>query len=329
MLVPEHWAEAKQTLFLEPESKSGQRTIKRYGWSDDSQQAAQRHAERRVAEAVERLKSGRDVLKREPRVAYNGGDGIPIREEIVERHCETIITRNSYGALCLNTPNIFFADIDTESHPGCVYYIATFGVSFVSLFALAHRFEIVGAFWLILFGSLILSALFGSSLHAIQNWFRGTPKQWALKRIERAAAARHDWSMRVYETPNGYRVLVTHRTFDPRSDLVREFSRDVAADPVYVRMCFNQNCFRARITPKPWRIGISSPVRPPGGVWPIRPDRLNERQQWVDQYDERRRNHAACRLVAQFGGMQACANAVDVQRVHDSHCQAEAGLPLA
>jgi len=36
---------------------------------------------------------------------------VPIREEIVSRHGDTIITRNSYGARCLNTPNALFADI--------------------------------------------------------------------------------------------------------------------------------------------------------------------------------------------------------------------------
>jgi hypothetical protein len=37
---------------------------------------------------------------------YNGAAGVPIREEIVGRHGETVITRNSYGARCLNMPNV-------------------------------------------------------------------------------------------------------------------------------------------------------------------------------------------------------------------------------
>ena len=43
---------------------------------------------------------------REPRMPYNGAAGVPIREEIVGRHGETVITRNSYGARCLNMPNV-------------------------------------------------------------------------------------------------------------------------------------------------------------------------------------------------------------------------------
>lgn len=329
MIVPEYWAESQQTIFLEPESRSGQRTVKRFGWSDESQQAAQDHADQRVAEAIEHVRSGQSVFTREPRVAYNGGDGIPIREEIVERHGDNVITRNSYGALCLNTPNVLFADIDINPHPGCLHYIVAFVLSFAVLFALAHQFELAGAFWLVLFASLILATVLGSTLQTIQNWIRGTPKQWAMKRIQRAADDRRDWSMRVYETPNGYRILVTHTTFDPRGEPAREFFQALSADPVYVRMCFNQNCFRARVTAKPWRIGISSPARPRGGVWPVHPDRLAERQQWINDYDHRRRNHAACHLVAQLGGRRTCTEALDVQRIHDSYCDAESDRPLA
>jgi hypothetical protein len=37
---------------------------------------------------------------------------MPIREEVVAQHGETAITRNAYGSLCLNTPNMLFADVD-------------------------------------------------------------------------------------------------------------------------------------------------------------------------------------------------------------------------
>jgi hypothetical protein len=30
----------------------------------------------------------------------------------VSRHDHAIVTRNSYGPLCLNTPNVLFADLD-------------------------------------------------------------------------------------------------------------------------------------------------------------------------------------------------------------------------
>ncbi|MEQ1893799.1 MAG: hypothetical protein ABL998_14750, partial [Planctomycetota bacterium] len=33
-------------------------------------------------------------------------EGVPIREEIVSEHDAAVITRNGYGARCLNTPNV-------------------------------------------------------------------------------------------------------------------------------------------------------------------------------------------------------------------------------
>jgi hypothetical protein len=37
---------------------------------------------------------------------------MPIREEVVSRFPHAVITRNRYGSLCLNTPNVLFADVD-------------------------------------------------------------------------------------------------------------------------------------------------------------------------------------------------------------------------
>jgi hypothetical protein len=76
--------------------------------------AAQVNADERAQEALQRLLSGEKLPRREPKVPYNGGEGVPIREEIVSRHGETIITRNSYGARCLNTPNVLVADVDFQ-----------------------------------------------------------------------------------------------------------------------------------------------------------------------------------------------------------------------
>lgn len=52
--------------------------------------------------------------------------------------------------------------------------------------------------------------------------------------------------------------MVLHRTFDPLDAAVSKCFQALGADPTYVRMCRNQRCFRARVSPKPWRIGIES-----------------------------------------------------------------------
>ena len=37
-----------------------------------------------------------------------GGIGLPIREEVLARNGDDVITRNSYGARCLNEPDVLF-----------------------------------------------------------------------------------------------------------------------------------------------------------------------------------------------------------------------------
>lgn len=110
MLVPQFWAQGR----IQHRESGRQITIRRFGWSDASQFDAQALADARAAEAMQRWLSGGSVAQREPKVPYNGAQGVPIREEIVSRHGETIVTRNSNGARCLNSPNTLFVDIDYE-----------------------------------------------------------------------------------------------------------------------------------------------------------------------------------------------------------------------
>lgn len=55
-----------------------------------------------------------NLTRRERKTPYNGADGVPIREEVVAKNGEAVLTRNSYGALCLNTSEVLFIDVDNE-----------------------------------------------------------------------------------------------------------------------------------------------------------------------------------------------------------------------
>ncbi len=100
MLVPKFWAEAR----LQSKQNGKQVTVRRFGWSNESVDAATQHANERAADALRRILSGEDLPRRDRKVAYNGAEGLPIREEILAAYGETVVTRNSYGAHCLNTP---------------------------------------------------------------------------------------------------------------------------------------------------------------------------------------------------------------------------------
>jgi hypothetical protein len=110
MIVPEYWVRARG------QGRSGRRqvTVHRYGWSDTSLVDATKMAETRVDEALQQILAGARLERRESLGVYNGADGVPIREEVVSRSGASVISRNSYGARCLNTPDVLFADIDFE-----------------------------------------------------------------------------------------------------------------------------------------------------------------------------------------------------------------------
>src|SRR3954471_3589110 len=113
MLIPKFWAEGR----VQARTAQKQVTVRRFGWSDESQAAAQAIADARAREALARILSGETLPRRELKRAYNGSEGVPIREEIVASYGDTVLTRNSYGAVCLNTPSVLFADIDFSEQP--------------------------------------------------------------------------------------------------------------------------------------------------------------------------------------------------------------------
>lgn len=327
MIVPRFWAEAILTDKVNRKSV----TIRRFGWSDSSQDDAQSSARDRAGEAMSRFLSGEKVDRREPRVAYNGAEGVPIREEIVSTMGDTIITRNLYGARCLNTPDVLFADVDYQDNPSIKLWIATTLVLFAGTFGLLRylNFSLASSIPL----GLVLAMLFGNALvYRLDSllWrLRGGREKHALGRI-RAFLGRHpDWHVRVYRTPAGMRLLVLHKLFDPADVEVAGFFESLGTDPLYQRMCLNQRCFRARVSAKPWRIGIASHMKPRPGVWPIHLDRMPQRQLWVDQYEQVASQYAACDFLDEIGGGTEHPKAREVRSLHDQLCRVGCSLPIA
>lgn len=326
MIVPQYWAEAR----VQHRAEGRQVTLRRFGWSDESQAHAQAHADARATEALQRLLAGDPKLpRREPKLPYNGAQGVPIREEIVARHGNTIITRNAYGARCLNTPDVLFADIDFAERP-------TWRLTLTVVALLLALAVVVG--WLIAsrglgIGLAVAALLFGHQvarwLHAASLSMHGGAEQQALQRVRRFSSAHPDWALRVYRTPSGLRVLATHRLFSPDEPAVAECLAALGADPLYTRMCLNQHCFRARVSAKPWRIGIAEHMKPRPGVWPVAPERLPARQAWIERYETAAAGHAACRFVERLGSTAAHVDALAVQALHDELCGALGTRPLA
>lgn len=325
MIVPQFWAEGRRRIRV----RGRQFTIRRFGWSDVGQSEAQAHAEARVQEAIEQVRRGIALSRRDHKVSYNGAEGIPIREEIVERFGETVITRNSYGARCLNTPRIMFLDIDRDrSKPtGCYVGFLFLIAIVVGLYGLSKGDHQLIAASALGFLVLLVFTRLVRKLRSRAEDNGSEPRMLAT--IQRFLESRPDWKIRVYRTPNGLRLLVMHRTFDPRSPEAEEAYRELDVDPIYAMMCRNQNCFRARVSPKPWRIGIREHLRPRPGVWPINPDRLPERREWVANYEAIASNFASCQLITEMGFGTTHPEAETVRLLHDRLCRALDDRPMA
>lgn len=324
MIIPRYWSGATA------KEKLGRRqfTLKRFGWSDIDEQHAHQHAQTRLDDALATLRSQGDVRRIDHKVPYNGAEGIPIREEIVEMHDDAVISRNSYGALCLNTADVFFADVDFETspRPGLGFYVfvtlAVFAVFLGWWFQSGIAFSI-GAL-VAVFGTAALARKLSAGLLRLQG---GVEKK-AMTRIERVSKRHPELHLRVYRTPLGLRVLLMNDTYAAASEQAQRLLRELGSDPVYMEMCLNQQCFRARVSPKPWRIGLSRMTVT--GVWPVSADRLPARQAWVSAYERKAGHYASCRFLCDMGARKVSPRAEQVRRVHDHLCRAhDSRLELA
>ncbi len=319
MLVPEFWAEYKQAV----QHNGRKATIKRFGWSDISLQDAEQHAAKRFQEAFEKFKANEKIKRLEPKLAYHADDGVPIREEIIKRFDDIVITRNSYGALCLNTPDVLFGDIDFPEISD-----SKSGIIFLTLLVISCILVFVLGMSKLLFLSLLLTPVF-SYIYTKFIFKKPDYETEHLESIKSIVAQHPEWRIRVYKTPNGYRILALHQLFDPQSDEAIKFNKEFNTDPLYRTLCINQNCFRARVSPKPWRIGISNRLKPRPGVWPIAAENMPRRLEWVNHYENKAKDFASCKFLMELGEGKVNEKALSVQKIHDDYCHAMNDRPIA
>src|SRR5690349_19321500 len=107
MNIPKYWAKSVGT------ASGNQQTYRLtiWQWSDLSREDAQRKADARVNELVQKAQAGADLQR------YPYGQR-PLREEIIQVIADSagrqvgVMTRNTYGAQVLNAANAMFIDID-------------------------------------------------------------------------------------------------------------------------------------------------------------------------------------------------------------------------
>ncbi|MCP3982745.1 MAG: hypothetical protein GY723_00055 [bacterium] len=161
----------------------------------------------------------------------------------------------------------------------------------------------------------------------LRGWFGG-PKtgqdEPILARIDAYTQQHPRVGLRLYRTANGFRCLATHRVYEPGSRDATELLEALGSDPLYVRLCAAQQCFRARLTPKFWR--CRAPRPPSRYPWASAEEERAYRA-WQSDYEDRIRGYSTCAWVGSFGSPRIDR---EVQRILDLHdrvaCNGDAPL---
>jgi hypothetical protein len=152
------------------------------------------------------------------------------------------------------------------------------------------------------------------------------PEAAILERVRTALRGAAGASFRIYRTAAGFRVLATDPPFEPDSARARELLAAAGADPHFVRLCEVQRCFRARLTPKPERLGLA---RPPA-TWPRETEAERSAfADWLRIYEAKSAHRAVCRLVDSAGFGRVHEEIAPLLAIHDGECRVGSDLPLA
>jgi hypothetical protein len=261
-------------------------------WSFTSVEEAQRLANEAAQQLAARISEGNF-----PPHHQNYYPGRPFREQILREIKNAndeiigVVTRNSYGCLVLNTPRVMFVDVDLPEPK-------------------AHS---VGLF----------KKLFGKpETTQPQNNLQDA----AVAKAEAWARSNANWSWRIYRTRAGLRLLATHALFDPETAVSNGVFEALGADPLYRQLCKSQKCFRARLTPKPWRCGVRrKPER-----WPWLDKKSEAKfQKWQVQYQSESESWATCELIRVVGDTRIQSDVQQIVTIHDEATRAGSKLNLA
>lgn len=263
-----------------------------WGWSFKDIEEAKKNALDRLNKIVAKYNKN-ETLKKGYYVEN------PLREEIIEelKHGDNaiaLLTRNRYGALVLNTGNVLFADIDfPEKKQGTM------------------------GFW---------KAFFATSRGWAKPEYDPQAREQAMQRVREWMGKNATKSLRIYMTAGGLRLLFTDKLYDPKSEETLAIFEQLGTDPLYVKLTSQQECFRARLTPKPWRCEYFGPP----SQFPF-PDKLTEEKyrRWEKEYVDVCEDYSTCKLVGQFGTKSSIPEIELVINIHDKYCLNEKAKELA
>jgi hypothetical protein len=258
-----------------------------WGWSMSSAAEALEVAQERMRSALASIRAGTRVGGYYPRVPLRE----PILDElVVDGEQVFVVTRNRYGAQVLNTDRLLIADVDLPD--------------------------------------------LGSSGGLLRRMFRRPADPTAeppavVERLDTLAewARTHpSLGVIVYRTASGLRVFVTGVAEPATSAQGDQILAELGADPIYRELCRAHGTFRARLTPKPWRLPH---FKAPQGSWPFVDGEAERRfQRWLAAYEAAAIEYAVCRRLSDHGPAPSTLEA-EIIRLHDDRTRVGVALPLA
>jgi hypothetical protein len=296
MLIPRYWHLEEG----EAESPRGEGIpFAVWRWSVSSVDEARDRAREAARQLIQRIQSGEPLPQH-----YQYGDR-PLREEILEElergepeKPSGVITRNHYGSLILNTEQLAFIDVDLPA---------------------PRRTNFVSRWWARLWGKEKRGK--GKIADPPPD-----PTVEVLGRLTDWMDWHKDWGVRVYRTRSGLRYLVTHAPLEPGGTEVERMMEHVGADSQYQHLCRVQRCFRARLTPKPWRCGL--PLPPVRFPWKSERDERAMRT-WETRYARQASDFATCQYLETLGNPHIATSLASLVQFHDRYTAADSGRPLA
>ncbi len=162
---------------------------------------------------------------------------------------------------------------------------------------------------------------------SIFDLFARKSAEWKLRRLKKVTEKLYIslnkplLGFRIYQTCKGFRVIVTGEPILPKENLAHIISQKLNADPLYWHLCKKQNCYRARLTPKPYRIKYKTiKIKVPADA-----QRKEEIASWERGYWEKSKNYSVCRYIGTVGS----DNPNDLILLHDKYTRANDSRKLA
>lgn len=144
-------------------------------------------------------------------------------------------------------------------------------------------------------------------------------KKMMLEQAIESAKKFPELNFRIYETRKGFRVIVANKKLKASDELVSELFKTFHCDPLYASLCRKQDCFRARLTPKP------SYIKHKGKKFKFPKDNSETESEWLLSYQDASENFSTCHLIKEVGPR---ADRNQVIEYHDEICKIKDRLPL-